>query len=154
MRLDGRLAIVVVPATSRVDLDKLRRATGAANVRLAEEAEFREEFDACQVGTVPPFGNLFGTETFVDHQLAREEHIAFNAGTHTDVFVVRFPDFVRLVQPRLIDVAAETTVRQVNQTSKRRGGRRTSEVLPTDLWNGEASFQTECGWSIVPNGAD
>jgi len=149
--LNGRLAIVAVPANSRVDLDKLREATCAGDVRVAEEAEFREEFDGCQVGTVPPFGNLFGVDTFVDRQLAREEHIAFNAGTHTDVFVVRFPDYVRLVQPRLIDVAIEP--KTVAARSKRRS-RRSESPVSAELWESESVLQAECGCPIVPMGAD
>jgi Ala-tRNA(Pro) deacylase len=105
--LDKKLALVVVPATRIVDLAKLRKDTGAANVRLAEESEFRDRFSECQLGTVPPFGNLFGLETFMDEQLTICEQIAFNAGTHQDVIILGYRDFIRLVRPRIVDVAAE-----------------------------------------------
>ncbi len=105
--LDGKLAIVVVPATKVVDLAKLRRETGARDARLADEDDFRDRFSGCQVGTVPPFGNLFGLETIVDRQLTDGEQFAFNAGTHRDILVVQYADYSRLVKPRIVNVAAE-----------------------------------------------
>ena len=103
--VDDRLAMVVVPATKDVNLDLLRRETAARDVRLAEEAEFADRFNECQLGAVPPFGNLFGMETFLDRAMVNEEKIAFTAGTHTDVIVMRLVDYTRLVRPLPVRVA-------------------------------------------------
>jgi Ala-tRNA(Pro) deacylase len=111
VRMDGRLAIAVVPATVRLDLNKLKVQSGARVVRLAEESEFRNQFEGCQTGAAPPFGNLFGMKTFLDRHLLNEGHIAFNAGTHTDIFMIRFSDYFRLVRPLVVDIAVDSNPR-------------------------------------------
>jgi Ala-tRNA(Pro) deacylase len=105
--LDNRLVMVVVPATKDVSLQLLRRETGSQHAHLAEEADFANRFLGCQLGTVPPFGNLFGLETYVDRCLARKDHVAFNAGTHTDIIMMRYEDYQRLVQPFPVRIAVE-----------------------------------------------
>jgi Ala-tRNA(Pro) deacylase len=151
--LDGKLALVVVPSTKRVDLAKLGRQTGASDVRLADEAEFRNQFEGCQVGAVPPFGVLFGAETWVDRQLAFEQHIAFNAGTHTDVYVVRYPDFVRLAHPQFVDVAVDVAIDQSNaakgKPSKSKSRRRCCEDERSEF-SPEAHpvAQAQCGCPV------
>ncbi len=100
--VDDRLALAVVPATEQVDLERLSRALGAERVVLASETEFRRVFPDCEVGAMPPFGILFGMETFVSRRLAESEVIAFNAGTHTEAMYVPWSDFERLVEPVII----------------------------------------------------
>jgi Ala-tRNA(Pro) deacylase len=107
--VDERLAMAVVPATKDVNLDLLRRETAARDVRLAEESEFADRFSECQLGAVPPFGNLFGMETFLDRAMVGEERIGFAAGTHTDIIVMRLVDYTRLVRPLPVRVAAPAT---------------------------------------------
>ena len=102
--IDGRIAMAVVPATRDVDFDLLRLAAGARDCRLAEEAEFADRFEGCQLGAVPPFGNLFGMETHVARALTDQPYVAFNAGTHTDVIVMEFEDYRRLVRPKLAEI--------------------------------------------------
>ena len=70
--------------------------------RLATEEEFQRMFPDCEVGAMPPFGNLYGIDVYVAPNLAAEKEIAFNAGTHTDVIKMTFEDFERLVQPRVL----------------------------------------------------
>lgn len=153
--LEGRLAIVVVPATAAVDLAKLHEQTGAAEARVADETDFRERFSDCQVGTVPPFGNLFGIETFLDRQLTVEDEFAFNAGTHRDVIVIRSADYNRLVKPRIVDVAVE---------SRGKKTRRPSDKTAPEVWRSqtsdssvatESALQLQCGCVVVcHDGAD
>jgi Ala-tRNA(Pro) deacylase len=102
INVDDRLALAVLPATDQVDLERLARSLGAGSVSLATEAEFRRAFPDCEVGAMPPFGNLFGMETFVSRHLAASDEIAFNAGTHTEVMYVPWSDFERLVEPVII----------------------------------------------------
>lgn len=158
--LDGELAIVAVPATKDVDLAKLRRETGAMDARLAKETDFRDRFDDCQVGAVPPFGNLFGLDTYLDRQLANGERVAFNAGTHRDVIIIRSADYSRLVKPRIVNVAYEprdgahvSAKRSLRMSRTGRAGSRTQpgNVLPEF----ELAVQAECGCPILSHaGAD
>jgi len=103
VKIDGRLAQVVLPASDQVDLKRMAQSVGATSVELAREDEFLESFPDCEVGAMPPFGNLFGMEVFVSPHLTAADRIAFNAGNHTDVMQLSYGDFQRLVDP--IEVA-------------------------------------------------
>lgn len=102
VKLDGRMAMAVVPASRRVSFDLLKRAAGANTVELAEEGEFKGRFPECELGAMPPFGNLYGMEVLVSQDLAHDEEIAFNAGTLTELIRMSWKDFQRLVQPKVI----------------------------------------------------
>jgi Ala-tRNA(Pro) deacylase len=99
VKIDGRLAQAVLPATDQVDLKRMAQSVGAGTVEVAKEHEFKDSFPDCEVGAMPPFGNLFGMEVFVSPHLTAADHIAFNAGSHTDVMQLSYDDFARLVKP-------------------------------------------------------
>ncbi|MGD8380327.1 MAG: YbaK/EbsC family protein [Gammaproteobacteria bacterium] len=99
VKLDGRLAMVVLPATRQVNLGKLQKATGSAHAELADEDDFYNAFPGCEIGAIPPFGNLYGMEVFIADELAEDDEIAFNGGTHTEVLRMAYKDFERLVNP-------------------------------------------------------
>lgn len=101
---DG-FGMAVLPGDSMLDLDGLRALLGVARLRLATESEMSELFKDCELGAMVPFGSLCGLPVFVDGSLAREEGIAFNAGTHRDVIHMRFDDYQRLVKPTIVDVS-------------------------------------------------
>src|SRR5690554_3798268 len=50
VKVDGALAMAVLPAPYRVDLEHLREATEADTVELATEDEFKEHFPQCDLG--------------------------------------------------------------------------------------------------------
>lgn len=104
VNLDGHLAMAVVPADRKVDLERLRQATGAVSAELAPEREFIGDFPGCEAGAMPPFGNLYGMEVYVEPHLAADREIAFNAGTHTELIRMAYKDFERLVHPKLVDM--------------------------------------------------
>jgi Ala-tRNA(Pro) deacylase len=103
---DGRLVMAVVPASFRVDLYRLKKYLAAETVELATEKEFRDRFPDCETGSMPPFGNLYGMDTFADEGLAEDKEIAFNAGTHRELVRMTYEDFHRLAKPILIPLAA------------------------------------------------
>jgi Ala-tRNA(Pro) deacylase len=105
VKLDGELSLAVLPASCRVDFDDLRTASGASHAALADEAEFRDRFPGCELGAMPPFGNLYGMRTYVADSLADDEEIAFNAGSHTELIRLAYADFERLVRPSLLHFA-------------------------------------------------
>ncbi len=83
--IDDKKAMVVQPATSMVNLGRLKKAIGATNVSLAEEKDFQTLFPDCEVGAMPPFGNLYGMDVYVSESLTLDDEIAFNAGSHTEL---------------------------------------------------------------------
>jgi Ala-tRNA(Pro) deacylase len=100
--LDDRLAMAVVPSNELLDLARLREASGARAVSIASEADFKHRFAECEVGAMPPFGNLYGMDVYADDGLAKDEHIAFNAGSHRELVSMEWRDYERLVRPRVV----------------------------------------------------
>jgi len=105
VKIDGKMAMAVLPASDRVDFDLLRKAAAAGKVELAGEREFKGMFPECEVGAMPPFGNLYEMEVFVAKPLAEDEEIAFNAGSHTELIRLAFRDFEKLVQPKIVELS-------------------------------------------------
>ncbi len=97
--------MAVVPASCRVIFDLLKEAAGARAAELATEQEFKDLCPGCEVGAMPPFGNLFGLDVYVDELLAKDPEIAFNAGSHSEMVRLPFADFARLVKPKVTRLA-------------------------------------------------
>jgi len=108
VKLDSKMAMAVVPASSRVVFDRLKVAAGARTAELATEQEFRDLCPGCEVGAMPPFGNLFGMDVFVDQALAEDADIAFSAGTHSEMVRLAFADFQRLVKPKMVKLSGKS----------------------------------------------
>jgi Ala-tRNA(Pro) deacylase len=102
---DEEMVMLALPAPYQVDLEKAATALGVKEVRLAEEEEFEDTFSDCEVGAMPPFGNLYGVPVYVDETLAEDETIVFRSGTHTDTMSVSYADFERLVGPTIAEFA-------------------------------------------------
>lgn len=102
---NGRTILLVLPASHVVQMSKLAAALGASDVHFASEQDLGHIFFDCEVGALPPFGNLYGLEVYVDRTIVEDEHIEFRAGTHTDTIGIAYSAFARLVQPRIIDAA-------------------------------------------------
>lgn len=100
----GGFAMAVLPATSRLDLHKLGELAGDPHVVLATEDDFAGLFPGCEVGAMPPFGNLYELPVYADRRLAEDERIVFEAGTHTETVRLAWDDFERLVRPTLGDL--------------------------------------------------
>lgn len=89
----------VVPATSSVDLERLRELAGVRTIRLAHEEELQWLYPDCERGAMPPFGPLYKQRVFVDRALSHEFEIVFNGGTHTDAIRMRYSDFLDIARP-------------------------------------------------------
>jgi Ala-tRNA(Pro) deacylase len=103
IKLDGKMAMAVLPASDKIDFDLLRNATKVENIRLAYEQEFIDKFSDCEVGAMPPFGNLYGMEVYVSKSLTKDEEIAFNACSHSLLIKLQYKDYERLVKPKILE---------------------------------------------------
>jgi Ala-tRNA(Pro) deacylase len=101
VKTDGRMMMVVLPASEMVNLKSLKHAIGAVSVELANEDEFGNVFGECEAGAMPPFGNLYGMDVVVANDLSVDREIAFNAGTHHELVRMAYADYDRLVRPKL-----------------------------------------------------
>ena len=102
LRIDNELAMAVVPANYKVKLNIIREALNSENIELATEVEFTSRFPDCEVGAMPPFGNLYDMEVYVAESLSEDEKITFNAGSHSEVIQMDYKDYEKLVQPKFI----------------------------------------------------
>ena len=104
VKANGELLMTVLPADHRIDLEKLNKVTGRRTA-LATEVEFKTLFPDCAVGTMPPFGHLYGIATYLDESLTGADGIVFEAGTHSDAIKMKFADYQRLAEPKLAEFA-------------------------------------------------
>lgn len=101
VKLDGEMAMAVLPASLQVDFDALAREAGAERAELASEDEFEELFPESELGAMPPFGNLYELPVYADHSLEEDEEIFFSAGSHSQLVRMSYQDYKRLVKPRI-----------------------------------------------------
>lgn len=105
VKAGDQFVMLVLPADHRVDFAKLKTALGLKETRLAQESEFRDLFPGCEIGAMPPFGNLYGLPVFADRALEKDDEIVFNGGTHTLTVKLKFRDFVALAKPTMAEFA-------------------------------------------------
>ena len=106
VKADGDKMMAVLPADHRVDLEKFDKLTGKRTA-LATESDFKALFPDCATGSMPPFGGLYGVQTYVDQSLADNDSIVFEAGTHSDALKMRYGDFARVANPKIADFAVK-----------------------------------------------
>lgn len=107
--IDGTMAMVVLPASRQLDFELLRELTGTRDVQLAGESEFGGLFPECEIGAMPPFGNLYGMDVYVAEELEEDDEIAFNAGSHHELLRLSFDDYRRLVLPKVARLSLDVT---------------------------------------------
>ncbi len=107
VKIDGKQVMVVLPAPDHIDLELLGGALGAKNVSLATEAEFMPQFSDCEIGAMPPFGNLYHMDVYVEEALSQDEMIAFNACSHSELIEMSYVDFARLVKPEVMRISTQ-----------------------------------------------
>ena len=88
-------ALVVVPASRRLDLRLAREAVGDHAVRLASEDELQRSVSECELGALPPLGSLLGAPVFVDPEVLEHDTVMFAAGTQTQSIKARSADLFR-----------------------------------------------------------
>ena len=103
VKAGGQFAMVVIPANDQIHFGKLKEAIGSV-VDLASESEFKDKFAGCEVGAMPPFGNLYEMPVYVASRLSQQDHILFNAGSHSELMQLAYGDFERLVKPKVIAI--------------------------------------------------
>ena len=106
VQLDKRFVMAVLPANYRVDQEKLKKAAGVKEVKIASEDEFVRLFPGCALGAMPPFGNLYDMDVWVDRSLTEDEEIVFNARSHTELVKLSYKDYEKLVNPRIAEFSS------------------------------------------------
>jgi Ala-tRNA(Pro) deacylase len=102
LNVDGDMVMAVLPASRRLHLPSIRKHFQNDNVFLASESEFHNIFTRCKTGAMPPFGNLYGLNTYVAREFEKNKLIAFNAGSHREIIRMKFKTYKALVNPEII----------------------------------------------------
>jgi Ala-tRNA(Pro) deacylase len=106
IKIDGKMAMAVLSASDKIDFVLIQETAGASKVELASEHEFTDLFPGCDVGAIPPFGNLYEMQVIVDEKLSKETEIVFNAGSYTELITLHYEDFERLVKPCVANISS------------------------------------------------
>lgn len=107
VKIGDRMAMTVLPASYKIDFDLLKEVVGGARVELATEREFKDLFPECEIGAMPPFGNLYDMDVYVAESLLEDDEISFNAGSHTELIRLAMTDYARLVKPKVLRFSAK-----------------------------------------------
>ncbi|MBN2412507.1 YbaK/EbsC family protein [candidate division KSB1 bacterium] len=99
--IQGKMAMVVIPASLKIDFSLLKKVTGVNDIELATEEEFKYLFPDCEIGAMPPFGNLYDMDVWAEKSLTEESEIAFTACTHSELVKMAYKDFEKLVKPKI-----------------------------------------------------
>ena len=103
VKADGKMTMLVLPASYRVETKRLKKVLECKKLSIAKEKDFEELFPDCEVGAMPPFGNLYNLEVWVDQVLSQDEFIVFQAGSHVETLKIKYCDYDRLVNPKVGD---------------------------------------------------
>jgi len=103
VKADGKMVMLVLPASYQVEIKKLKKTLPRKKFVIAKEKDFEKLFPDCEIGAMPPFGNLYGLEVWVDQVLTEDEFIVFRAGSHVETLKIKYNDYARLVNPGVGD---------------------------------------------------
>jgi len=106
--VDGKLVMLVLPAHLHVNLERVKEYFGAQEAKRAREEQFGHLFPDCDLGAMPPFGNLYNVPVYLDRALADTPHIVFQAGSHEATLKITTEDYLRIAAPKITHFALET----------------------------------------------
>lgn len=109
IKADGEFKMAVLPASYKINFSQLKKGIGAKKVTLATELEFKDLFPECEIGAMPPFGNLYNIPVYVEEALSQSEEIVFNAGSHTEVVRISYEDYKNLVKPEVFEFSEKAS---------------------------------------------
>lgn len=92
----------VLPGNKKISLKKLKSVLDLRGASLASADEVLI-ITGCSIGSVPPFGNLFGLKVYLDNSVLLQKEIFFSSGTHYDSIRMKSEDFFKVVEPELLD---------------------------------------------------
>jgi len=100
VKADERTIVLVLPASRKVSLGKVREVVGAEMVRLLSEGEIAFQFPDCEVGAIPPFRHWANVDLWMDDSLSSEQELLFHGGNHTDAICMPFSEWKEIANPK------------------------------------------------------
>lgn len=105
IKTKDKLVMATLPASHKVNIEKMKQVLADPGARLATEGEFKAAFPDCDVGAMPPFGHLYNLDVYADKSLAEDEEIVFQAGSHVETIKMKYKDYCRLANPEVAEFA-------------------------------------------------
>jgi Ala-tRNA(Pro) deacylase len=118
VRAGEAFVLAVLPATHRIDTNRLAEVLRVRELRLATEAEVEAIFADCEPGALPPFGRDYGLSTVVDASLAGSAEVVFVGNTRHEGIRMRFKDYERIEAPTKARFASPIDARRVRNRLK------------------------------------
>ena len=91
----GKNIMVCIPATEKINMEKLRELEGEAFE--FERAEVIKEKYGVEVGGVPPFGYLIGLKTYYSESVKSQKQSNFNCGTREESLTVETEMLLKVI---------------------------------------------------------
>ncbi len=101
VRSEGKFYDFVLSAAKKIDWNKVKDILKNKSVSLADPAEVLKVIN-CEIGSVPPFGSLYGIKLYCDPSLLENEEIEFNAGLHEVSIRMSSKDWLKLANPEVV----------------------------------------------------
>jgi Cys-tRNA(Pro)/Cys-tRNA(Cys) deacylase len=102
-RIDGEPAIVIIPSDRKVDIEKLKKAAGAADVERVPPDEVAS-LTGYVSAAIPPVGLKTEMPAYIDYYTLREDVVYTGCGEPTAILKVRSYDLVRATGGETVDV--------------------------------------------------
>lgn len=100
LRSEGKFYMFVLSGVDKIDFKKIKRLLKSKSVSFANPEEVLKVTN-CEVGGVPPFGNLFNVPVYIDKNLLDNKKIDFNAGKQTVSIEMNLNDYIKVVKPKV-----------------------------------------------------
>lgn len=99
---DNGYVNVILQGNKLVDKEKLKRILTVSKFKMASSEEVLK-IAGCEVGGVPPFGNLFDKPIpiYVDEGFLKNEFMEFNAGDRSISIRMKVNDWVKIAKPAI-----------------------------------------------------
>ena len=102
LRSKGTFLMCVLPGNRKINYKKVKEIIGSRKLSLATPEEVKK-VTGCEIGGVPPFGNLFNIPLYVDRNLLNNELIDFNAGLKTVSIEMGSEDYIGITKSIVCD---------------------------------------------------
>ena len=107
VKVPGGYTRVVLPASARLDMHKLREIHGGGRhkVHLASEEDLRRDYPEFELGAVPPIGGGRKDPVVVDPKVAEQETVVIEAGSHEESLRIAAADLVHVTGAAVTDIS-------------------------------------------------
>jgi Ala-tRNA(Pro) deacylase len=98
---EKEMVVLVLPGDMKVDWKRAAAGIGTKKVAFAKPEEVSEKV-GCEVGCVPPFGQLTALPIYMDPDITKKEFVYFNPGVHHKSYKIKSWDLKKLCTPKMV----------------------------------------------------